>query len=145
MSSESKPMKKRDPRSKDLVFLERDNLPDIDKDPDFVYRGFNNEPGRIRQKLKEGWVLVDAPEEDDLGKEFDDPGKLGSYAWYQANKKIGDTKGIMMRMPKKLYQEREAHKQKLVDDRDRSIHPNRYTEENQFVHSVKRSYGGYST
>ena len=93
------------------------------KDPDFHYRVFNDDPskpGRIQMALDAGYEVVinEAP----LGvSTADTAGKLGSGV----TRPVGNgVTGVLMRKPRDWYEEDQKEKQKLVDETESAIRRN---------------------
>ena len=85
------------------------------QDPNFVYRVVNTDnerySGRIDYMKSIGYIF--ANDEDSLG---DDHGVEASTVGSQVGKHVGHgTRGVLMKIPKHLYQEDKAAKQAEVD------------------------------
>lgn len=85
-------------------------------DPNFHYRVFNDnwmkEPGRLQRAKDAGYEVVEGY----------DPITVGT------NEGGTEIKGVLMRIPKELYEEDQKSKQKEVDKVDAEIHRGRFQE-----------------
>lgn len=93
------------------------NLSYNDKDPAFVYRVFNDKDDRIQLAMENGYEVVQSDQE--LG----DPTagsatKLGSVVTKPVG---GGMNGVLMRIPKKEYEEAQQLKQAYVDKTEGSL------------------------
>lgn len=101
-----------------------------DKDPDYHYRVFNdnpNKPGRIALAKEAGYEEVVSDEVMGEGN-VNTPKKMGKGVTIPAGPGIT---GVLMRIPKKWYEEMQKEKQKDVDESEAAIRrhsrgPNRY-------------------
>lgn len=100
------------------------------QDPDYHYHGFNDDPrrpGRIAAAIEAGYEEVVS--EQPMGEGgVNTPKKMGGGVTYPAGPGIT---GVLMRIPKKLYEEHQREKQKEVDESEAAIKrhahgPNRY-------------------
>lgn len=91
------------------------HVPDDQKDPNFTYRWVNNRPGRIQQlTVTDDWEVVQGA----------DPASnavsLGATSERVADSYTGQT-AVLLRKPKKFYEEDKAEEQKLLDARDETM------------------------
>jgi hypothetical protein len=88
-----------------------------DKDPDYVYRVFNDEDGRIKAAQEAWWEIVESG--DQLGDQASGrPSKMGS----QVRKNVGGgVDGVLMRIPKDLYEQDQAEKQAEINKQEDAI------------------------
>lgn len=120
-----RPKDKVDIRKKRVPFgvpTKRFNCPENDG---FHYRVFNDqwkkEPGRLQRALAAGYEFVDDPV---------------SGTTVSTNKDGSEVKGVLMRIPKELYDQDQALKAKKLDEIDKQIHRGKFDEK------LTQSYGG---
>lgn len=93
----------------------RFNAPENDG---FMYRVFNDnwrlEPGRIQRALAAGYEFI--PEDNQSGR------SVGT------NDDGSEIKGVLMRIPKEIYDEDQKVKQKEIDKVDEQIHRGKFME-----------------
>ena len=89
----------------------RNTLSYSDQDPKFVYRVFNDADGRITRGEEAGYEVVRSSQE--LGDAtVETPSALGSAVSRPVG---GGMNGVLMRIPRELYEEDQAEKQNRVD------------------------------
>lgn len=129
MLKEAKEGKKEKKKYK-LLGGSEDPLEFLDKDPAFHYRVFNDsaqKPGRIARAKASGYEAVES--ETDMGTTGANiPSRIGNAVTIPAGPGVT---GVLMRKPKKLWEEQQKEKQKLVDESEEGIRrhangPNRY-------------------
>lgn len=116
---------KPDIRKKRVPFgvpTQRFNCPD---DPNFHHRVFNDnwkkEPGRIQRAREAGYEMVDDP---------------ASGSTVSTNDDGSEVKGVLMRIPKKLYDQDQAVKNRELDKIEAQIH------KGKFDKNLTNTYGG---
>jgi hypothetical protein len=95
----------------------RNKLTFEDRDPNYVYRVFNDVGGRLKEAEEIGYEYVRSPA--GLGdKTVDGATHLGSVV----TKHVGnDTTGVLMRIPREWYEEDRAAKHRLVDESEADL------------------------
>jgi hypothetical protein len=87
-------------------------LPGDFKDANFEYRWVNDRPGRVQQLYGEDWDVVPSDKADS--------NSIGTTVERVADKLSGE-KTVLMRKPKKFYEEDQAEKKKALDKVDESL------------------------
>jgi len=132
--SEQRPMRKNRESFKRPMMGTRLKLEVRDKDPNYVYRWFNDEGDRIQEAVESGREYV-FKEDVQLDTSVEKPG-LGSCVSKAVGKHAdGSPKmAYLLRIRKEWYDEDQIEKQKVVDRVDESIRtgtiatvPNAYT------------------
>ena len=95
----------------------RSKLSVADKDPNYAYRWFNDQPGRLEQAEKAGYEFVNDAATGETGDANTD---LGSRTSTVVDRREG-VRGYLMRIRKEWYDDDQASKQKVNDEVDRSI------------------------
>lgn len=85
----------------------------------WVRRWFNDSPGRLHQKMQEGWNFVKNPE----------TGENWMMVVNNAMTEAGGLKGYVMEIPLQFYKEDQDAKQKSLDDLEQQIYGGTYNEE----------------
>lgn len=88
------------------------------KDPNYVYRVVNDVDDRIAQFIEGGYELVDDNSTDVGDKRVSQGTSVGSKKIFSVGQ---GTKGYLMRIPKELYEEDQAAKQRFVSQQEASI------------------------
>lgn len=87
------------------------------KDPNYVYRVFNDKDGRIKKAQEAWWEIVEADEQ--LGDEKAcEPTKMGSAVVKEVG---GGIQGVLMRIPRDIYEQDQLEKQQEIDEIEQSI------------------------
>lgn len=87
------------------------------KDPNYVYRVFNDEHGRIKAAQDAWWEIVE--DDTQLGDpESGRPSKMDS----QVRKNVGGgIQGVLMRLPREIYEADQKEKQQAIDEKEEAI------------------------
>jgi len=88
------------------------------KDPAYEYRVVNDIDDRIAQFLEGGYELVDKDSHDVGDKRVSQGTSVGSKKVFSVGQGV---KGHLMRIPKELFQEDQAAKQRIVNLQEASI------------------------
>ena len=104
-----------------ISYKERRKVTMEDQDPNFVYRMVNTDnerySGRIDELKKIGYTF--ANEDVSIG---DDHGVEASTVGSQIGKHVGHgTRGVLMKIPRKFYEEDKAAKQAEVDETEKGM------------------------
>lgn len=95
----------------------RNTLTFDDRDPNFVYRVFNDVDGRIQRAEQAGYEVVTA--EAELGDPTaDSAASVGSAVTKPVG---GGVTGVLMRIPREWYKEDQALKQKRADQIEEAL------------------------
>lgn len=87
------------------------------KDPNYVYRVFNDKGSRIAQKQRQGWEPVAT---GDVHVNTTNAVKPGEVASMVVDNQTG-MEGVVMRIPKEYYEEDQKAKQDFVDERETAL------------------------
>ena len=97
-------------RKRRTPLMRRNVLNYEDKDPNFVYRFVNDEPGRVQEFMAMGYEHVDHGKVGD--SRVDKPSSEGSRTQVHVG---SGNQGFLMRIPKEFYLEDQKTKQDYVD------------------------------
>lgn len=87
------------------------------KDPDYVYRVFNDKDGRIKKAQEAWWEIVE--DEAQLGdQKTGEPSKMGSAVVKEVG---GGMQGVLMRIPRDIYEQDQLEKQSEINEIEESI------------------------
>lgn len=92
------------------------HVPDNAKDPNFVYRWVNNNPGRVKQLTQMDDYEVVSSEDGGI----DSGTSEGTVVKRTVDRKEGD-EAVLLRKPRHFYEADKAEEQKLIDARDESL------------------------
>lgn len=93
------------------------HVPEDFKDKDFEYRWVNDRPGRVQQlTVQDDWEQVSSTDALMLQEQVSE----GTVIKRVADKYQGEN-AVLLRKPKKFYQEDKAEEQKLLDKRDETM------------------------
>lgn len=93
----------------------------VDKDPNYTYRIVNDTEDRIDKFKLAGWEL-DPRENVKIGESAENNVSLGTGAKINVG---GGTHGILMRIPKELYEEDQKVKQREILEKEKSMKRNK--------------------
>lgn len=103
-------------QQKRVPMHQRQPLSVMNRDPNFEYRVVNDKPGRIDRFKLAGWVV---DEDTTVGDKI--AGKASGMGSVTTAPVGGGTTGVIMKIPKELYAEDQAYKQRKVDSTEESM------------------------
>ncbi len=105
-------------RPKRNSLTQRGRLNVQNKDPNYVYRVVNDQPGRVEVLKEMGYEMVQASDVSVGDKRVDLGATVGSAATLSLG---GGDRGVVMRIPKEWYDEDQAEKQALVSRSEQTM------------------------
>lgn len=93
------------------------HVPEQFKDSNFEYRWVNDRPGRVQQMtVQDDWETVSTQDAQMLQEQVSE----GTVIKRVADKYQGENT-VLLRKPKKYYEQDKAEEQKLLDERDKTM------------------------